>query len=55
LQAKADLSLSPTGYFMHAFDNRTGEMVWEYRMKEPPFGTPMDVSARWPSVRKRGE
>ena len=40
-QAKPDLSPSPTEYFMHAFDKKTGELLWEYRMKEPPFGTPM--------------
>lgn len=40
-QAKPDLSLSPTEYFMRAFDKKTGAVVWEHRMKEPPFGTAM--------------
>ena len=31
---------------MHALDERTGERVWEYRMKEPPFGTPMTYRHR---------
>ena len=30
---------------MRAFDKKTGAVVWEYRMKEPPFGTPMTYSA----------
>ncbi len=45
-QAKPDLSPSPTEYFMHAFDKKTGELLWEYRMKEPPFGTPMTYQHR---------
>lgn len=41
VQAKPDLSLSATDYFMHAFDKKTGAVVWEHRMTQPPFGTPM--------------
>jgi quinoprotein glucose dehydrogenase len=26
---------------MHAFDKKTGALVWEYKLKEPPYGTPM--------------
>jgi quinoprotein glucose dehydrogenase len=26
---------------MHAFDKKTGALVWEYKMPSPPFGTPM--------------
>ena len=26
---------------MRAFDKKTGAVVWEHRMTEPPFGTPM--------------
>jgi quinoprotein glucose dehydrogenase len=33
--------LSDTEFYMHAFDKKTGALVWEYKMKEPPFGTPM--------------
>jgi quinoprotein glucose dehydrogenase len=32
---------SPTEFFMRAFDKQTGAAVWEYKMKEPPHGTPM--------------
>ncbi|HKR37055.1 MAG TPA: hypothetical protein VJT10_19570, partial [Steroidobacteraceae bacterium] len=41
VQTKPDLSLSATEYFMRAFDKKTGAVVWEHRMSEPPFGTPM--------------
>jgi glucose dehydrogenase len=33
--------LSTTEFFMRAFDKKTGAVVWEYKMSEPPFGTPM--------------
>jgi len=32
---------SASEFFMHAFDKKTGALVWEYKMKDPPFGTPM--------------
>ncbi|MBB6092949.1 quinoprotein glucose dehydrogenase [Povalibacter uvarum] len=32
---------STTEFFMRAFDKKTGAVVWEHKMKEPPFGTPM--------------
>jgi quinoprotein glucose dehydrogenase len=32
---------STTEFFMHAFDKKTGALVWEYKMKDPPYGTPM--------------
>jgi quinoprotein glucose dehydrogenase len=41
VQTKSDLSLSATEFFMRAFDKKTGAVVWEHRMTEPPFGTPM--------------
>ncbi len=41
VQTKADLSLSATEFFMRAFDKKTGAVLWEHRMTEPPFGTPM--------------
>jgi quinoprotein glucose dehydrogenase len=41
VQTKADLSLSASEFFMRAFDKKTGAVVWEHRMTEPPFGTPM--------------
>ena len=41
VQTKADLSLSATEFFMRAFDKKTGAVVWEHRMTEPPLGTPM--------------
>jgi quinoprotein glucose dehydrogenase len=41
VQAQPDLSLSQTELFMRAFDKKTGAVVWEHRMTEPPFGTPM--------------
>ncbi|HEX6214762.1 MAG TPA: pyrroloquinoline quinone-dependent dehydrogenase [Vicinamibacterales bacterium] len=41
VQTQADLSMSQTELFLRAFDKKTGAVVWEHRMKEPPFGTPM--------------
>jgi glucose dehydrogenase len=41
VQAQPDLSLSQTELFLRAFDKKTGAVVWEHRMTEPPFGTPM--------------
>jgi quinoprotein glucose dehydrogenase len=32
---------SPTERFMRAFDKKTGAVIWERRLQEPPFGTPM--------------
>lgn len=32
---------SPSEFFMRAFDKRTGAVLWEYKMNEPPHGTPM--------------
>lgn len=32
---------STTEFFMRAFDKKTGAVVWEHRMSEPPYGTPM--------------
>jgi len=32
---------SATEFFMRAFDKKTGAVVWEYKMKDPPYGTPM--------------
>jgi quinoprotein glucose dehydrogenase len=33
--------MSDTEFYMHAFDKKTGALVWEYKLKEPPYGTPM--------------
>ena len=33
--------VSSSEFFMRAFDKKTGAQVWEYKMAEPPFGTPM--------------
>ena len=33
--------VSSTEFFMRAFDKRTGAVVWEYKMADAPFGTPM--------------
>jgi quinoprotein glucose dehydrogenase len=44
VQAQPDLSLSQTELFLRAFDKKTGAVVWEHRMTEPPFGTPMTYS-----------
>jgi quinoprotein glucose dehydrogenase len=41
VQTQPDLSMSQTELFLRAFDKKTGAVVWEHRMKEPPFGTPM--------------
>ena len=41
VQTRPDGRLSSTEFFMRAFDKKTGAVVWEYRMTEPPFGTPM--------------
>jgi quinoprotein glucose dehydrogenase len=32
---------STTEFFMRAFDKKTGGVVWEHKMSEPPYGTPM--------------
>jgi len=41
-QTRADgPGVSDSEFYMHAFDKKTGALVWEYKMKEPPFGTPM--------------
>jgi quinoprotein glucose dehydrogenase len=32
---------STTEFFLRAFDKKTGAIVWEHKMKDPPFGTPM--------------
>jgi quinoprotein glucose dehydrogenase len=32
---------SGTGYFLRAFDKRTGKVVWEQQMQEPPNSIPM--------------
>jgi quinoprotein glucose dehydrogenase len=32
---------STTEFFMRAFDKKTGAVVWEHKMTEPPYGTPM--------------
>jgi len=33
--------LSTTEFYMYAYDKKTGARVWQYKMKEPPYGTPM--------------
>jgi len=42
-QTKNDGSgaLSDSEFYMRAFDKRTGAIVWEYKMEEPPLGSPM--------------
>jgi quinoprotein glucose dehydrogenase len=41
-QTRSDSAgLSDTEFYMHAFDKKTGALVWEYKMSAPPFGTPM--------------
>jgi quinoprotein glucose dehydrogenase len=37
---------STTEFFMHAFDKKTGALVWEYKMKDPPYGTPMTYEVK---------
>jgi quinoprotein glucose dehydrogenase len=32
---------SPTEFYMRALDKKTGAVVWEHKMQDPPFGTPM--------------
>lgn len=42
VQTRADgPGFSATEFFMRAFDKKTGAVVWEHKMKEAPFGTPM--------------
>jgi len=38
--------ISSSEYFMHAFDKKTGALVWELKMQDPPFGTPMTYQYR---------
>ena len=33
--------LSASEFFIRAFDKKTGAFVWEYKMQDAPFGTPM--------------
>jgi quinoprotein glucose dehydrogenase len=33
--------MSDTEFYMHAFDKKTGALVWEFKLEAPPFGTPM--------------
>lgn len=35
---------SKTEFYLRAFDKATGAVVWEEKMTEPPFGTPMSYS-----------
>jgi quinoprotein glucose dehydrogenase len=37
----ASMANGTTGFFLHAFDKRTGELLWEQQMSEPPHGIPM--------------
>jgi quinoprotein glucose dehydrogenase len=42
VQTRADgPGVSTTEFYMHAFDKKTGELVWEYKMNDAPYGTPM--------------
>lgn len=33
--------VSSTEFFMRAFDKKNGAVLWEFKMTEPPYGTPM--------------
>ena len=33
--------ISSSEFFMRAFDKKNGKVLWEYKMSEPPYGTPM--------------
>jgi len=47
VQTRADgPGFSTTEFFMHAFDKKTGALVWEYKMKDPPYGTPMTYEVK---------
>jgi quinoprotein glucose dehydrogenase len=35
------MAVGTTGFFLRAFDKRTGAVVWEHEFKEPPHGIPM--------------
>jgi quinoprotein glucose dehydrogenase len=35
---------SSTEFFMHAFDKKSGALLWERKMTDPPYGTPMTYS-----------
>ena len=42
VQTRADgPGYSTTEFYMRAFDKKTGAVVWEHKMTEAPFGTPM--------------
>ena len=42
VQIRADsVAISPTEFYLRAFDKSNGAVVWEYKMREPPYGTPM--------------
>jgi hypothetical protein len=45
VQTRTDApALSDSEFYLRAFDKRTGAVVWEYKMKDAPFGTPMTFS-----------
>ncbi len=47
VQTRADgPGYSTTEFYMRAFDKKTGAVVWEHKMTEPPFGTPMTYEFR---------
>lgn len=42
VQTRADgPGFSTTEFFMRAFDKKTGAVIWEHKMTDAPFGTPM--------------
>ncbi|GAB1266179.1 pyrroloquinoline quinone-dependent dehydrogenase [Aurantivibrio infirmus] len=38
------MSYSTTEFYLRAFDKKEGTVIWENKMDEPPFGTPMSYS-----------
>jgi quinoprotein glucose dehydrogenase len=42
VQTRADgPGLSATEFYLYAYDKKTGARVWQYKMKDAPYGTPM--------------
>jgi quinoprotein glucose dehydrogenase len=41
-QVRADgPGISSTEFYMYAYDKKSGARVWQYKLNEPPYGTPM--------------
>lgn len=38
--------ISATEFYLYAYDKKTGARVWQHKMKEPPYGTPMTYQHR---------